>query len=219
MGDSKVRRLAHDDTCRVCRAQLPVGTRAVWNGAWSTVVCIPCTEAPPAAGAASGRGGRSAREEGRRRRALQAASRPAGRWRTPLLRRIERLLRRAHEARDAASWENGAAGEERVAAILDAMAREQVVAALHDRAIPRSRANIDHIVVAAAGVWVLDARAYLGRIDLAPGGEDGVRLVIGGRDRTRLTDGVRKQADHVRRALGPAYREVPVRGALCFVGP
>src|SRR5829696_2333896 len=191
MGDSKVRRLAHDDTCRVCRAQLPVGTRAVWNGAWSTVVCIPCTEAPPAAGAASGRGGRSAREEGRRRRALQAASRPAGRWRTPLLRRIERLLRRAHEARDAASWENGAAGEERVAAILDAMAREQVLA----------------------------ARAYLGRIDLAPGGEDCVRLVIGGRDRTRLTDGVRKQADHVRRALGPAYREVPVRGALCFVGP
>jgi hypothetical protein len=191
----------------------------VWNGTWSTVVCIPCTEAPAATGAASGSAGRSAREEARRRRARQAATRPAGRWRPPLLRRIERLLRRAREAGDAgASWEAGAGGEERVAALLDAMAREQVVAALHDRAIPRSRGNIDHIVVTAAGVWVLDAKAYAGRIDLAPGGDGGVRLVIGGRDRTRLTDGVRKQADHVRRALGPTYREAPVRGALCFVG-
>jgi len=31
---------------------------------------------------------------------------------------------------------------------------------LHDRRIPGSRANIDHIVVAPSGVWIIDAKRY-----------------------------------------------------------
>ena len=34
------------------------------------------------------------------------------------------------------------------------------VIALHDRRVPKGRANIDHIVIGAAGVYVVDAKHY-----------------------------------------------------------
>lgn len=33
---------------------------------------------------------------------------------------------------------------------------------MHDRRIPRSRANIDHIVVTPGGVWVIDTKRRVG---------------------------------------------------------
>src|SRR5690606_5770938 len=59
-------------------------------------------------------------------------------------------------------WAQGAVGEERVAARLDALAAVGVVA-LHDRRIPGTRANIDHLVVTPWGVWVVDAKRYLNK--------------------------------------------------------
>ena len=56
------------------------------------------------------------------------------------------------------AWERGAVGEERVAAILAKLDQARVTL-LHDRRIPGSRANIDHIAVTAAGIWVIDAKA------------------------------------------------------------
>jgi hypothetical protein len=35
---------------------------------------------------------------------------------------------------------------------------------LHDRAVPRGRANIDHIAVVPSGVWVIDTKRYRGRV-------------------------------------------------------
>ena len=34
---------------------------------------------------------------------------------------------------------------------------------MHDRRIPRSKANIDHIVVTPGGVWVINTRRYVGK--------------------------------------------------------
>ena len=68
-------------------------------------------------------------------------------------------------ARDvAASWEKGSAGESRLATFV---AREvgDTVIPLHDRLIPGTRGNIDHIFVAATGVWVIDAKAYNGKVE------------------------------------------------------
>jgi hypothetical protein len=31
---------------------------------------------------------------------------------------------------------------------------------LHDRAVPGSRANLDHVVIGPTGVWVVDSKAY-----------------------------------------------------------
>jgi hypothetical protein len=44
------------------------------------------------------------------------------------------------------------------------------------------------------------------------------RLFIGGRDKTSLLDGLAGQVDAVRAVLAAVSADVPVRGALCFVG-
>ena len=83
--------------------------------------------------------------------------------------RAERLAQRGRivrlsaaivgEPQSTRAWAVGAVGEERVAARLQAAA-DRGVLALHDRRIPGSRANIDHIAVGPAGVYVIDAKRY-----------------------------------------------------------
>lgn len=55
----------------------------------------------------------------------------------------------------------GQAGELRTARLLDsAVARRGGATVLHDLAIPGSRANIDHVVVAGRTVWVIDTKVW-----------------------------------------------------------
>ncbi|MGW6132351.1 nuclease-related domain-containing protein [Cellulomonas sp. NPDC055163] len=123
-------------------------------------------------------------------------------------------------------WAQGARGERAVAAKLDDLSPE-FVEVLHDRSMRRpdgrlSKANIDHIVVAASGVWVVDAKTHQGRLEVRRAG--GLfrprveRLYIAGRDKTSLLDGLARQVDAVRAQLQAVDAAVPVRGALCFVG-
>lgn len=113
-----------------------------------------------------------------------------------------------------------AGGEERLAARLDASAG-QALRLLHDRRIPRSRANIDHIAVTSTGVYVIDAKRYQGRPDVRA--EGGLfrprveRLVVGRRDCTPLLDSLDKQVAAVRAALAQAHNDVSSHGVLCFV--
>ena len=91
---------------------------------------------------------------------------------------------------------------------------------LHDRRIPGSRANIDHLVVSAAGVHVIDAKNYTGRVERRDRGDwfsTDHRLYVGGRDRTTLVAAMAKQAAAVRDALTPALVDLPLTQALCFV--
>jgi hypothetical protein len=71
---------------------------------------------------------------------------------------------------DADRWRRGAAGEMATAGLLERLPRRFVV--FHDRAIPGSRANIDHLVVGPTGVWVIDTKTRSGRrrwrIDVGP---------------------------------------------------
>ena len=118
------------------------------------------------------------------------------------------------------AWATGARGEERLAARLDAAAGDRL-RLLHDRRIPRSRANIDHLAVTPSGVYVIDAKRYTGRPDLRV--EGGLlrprteKLVVGRRDCTQLVDGVHAQVDVVRRLLATSHPQADVHGVLCFV--
>ncbi|RKR73479.1 nuclease-related domain-containing protein [Frondihabitans australicus] len=124
----------------------------------------------------------------------------------------------SNEKQSTRAWASGANGERIVGARLDAMASE-TVRVLHDRRIPGSRANIDHVVVTPAGVWVVDAKRYK---DQRPAlvAEGGIlrrrieKLVVGRRDQTKLVDGVLGQVARVSSVVGD---QVPVRGMLCFV--
>jgi hypothetical protein len=88
---------------------------------------------------------------------------------------------------------------------------------LHDRRIPGTRTNIDHIAITTAGIWVIDAKRYKGRPELKV--EGGIlrprveKLLVGRRDCTKLVDGVLEQVELVREVV----RDVDVTGTLCFI--
>ena len=160
----------------------------------------------------TGTAGASARREFERRKAKREQ-----RIRTQHPRIGGLLLAMSEERQSTTAWDTGAVGEERLGKGLDRRACD-TIKLLHDRRIPGSKANIDHIAVTANGVHVIDAKKYRGRPHLKI--EGGIlrprveRLLVGSRDCTNLVDGVLKQVDAVRAALA---EDVPVRGVLCFV--
>jgi hypothetical protein len=232
----KVLTLRRDDVCVGCSAALRAGTRATWDSAKRVVWCAHCADTasaiscPPAhpvlrpaaeTVALTNRGGASAQREYERRsqnreRRIRAAH--------PRLGGL--LLALSDEPAQTRVWAQGASGERAVAAALDALVDVDVLV-MHDRVLPRpdgrqSRANIDHVAVAASGVWVIDAKTHKGSLEVRrSGGLFGPRvekLYIGGRDKCSLVVGLQEQVAAVRAALDSVDAGVPVRGALCFVG-
>ena len=91
---------------------------------------------------------------------------------------------------------------------------------LDDRKVPGTKVNIDHIVVAPSGVWVIDTRDCGGRVERRDvGGWFNVdeRLYVAGKDRTNLVDEVDRKVVSVEAALAQEGLDlVPVHAALCF---
>ena len=114
------------------------------------------------------------------------------------------------------AWARGAHGEEHVAKFLAKYLKDGVVV-LHDRRIPGSRANIDHIAVAPSGVWVIDSKRYKGKVAVSKPLFGTAKLSIAGRDKTKLVEGLAKQVALVEAVMRELAPGVPVRGALCFV--
>ena len=136
------------------------------------------------------------------------------------------ILALASEPTSTRVWAQGAERERKVGATLEGLAGSHV-SVLHDRAMRRpdgrlSRANIDHIAVAATGVWVIDAKTHKGTLQVRRSGglfsPRTEKLYIGGRDQTRLLDGLAKQVDAVTAQLADRAGTCSVRGVLCFVG-
>lgn len=129
------------------------------------------------------------------------------------------VLALSDDPRSTSVWAQGARGERALGGLLDPL-REEGIAVLHDRRIPGSRANIDHLVATPAGVFVIDAKNYNGRVERRDHGgwfSTDYRLYVGGRDKTVLIAGMAKQADAVREALAPDLAQVPLTQAICFV--
>ena len=203
-------RLRYAGVCRACGATLDAGVTAVYDRATKAVRCDVCPG--DSAEVDDGAAGASARREHLRR-----VERREQRIRAKHPKLGALILALSEEPQSTRAWESGGLGEERVAKALEAMPEGRRV--LHDRRIPGTRANIDHIVVSPAGVWVVDAKRYRGQrpslqIDGGIFRPRVEQLRVGGRLRTNLVHGVRKQVELVTEALGG---EVPVNGALCFV--
>ncbi|WP_404473468.1 nuclease-related domain-containing protein [Microbacterium aerolatum] len=231
--DEKRMRLRFAGTCHLCGTDLAAGEPAVYERAARRVRCISCPDdevrdsaAPVVTGwqpmtttgiqpeeIAPGTAGASARREYERRRDSRETR---IREKHPKLGGL--ILALSDEPQSTRAWERGAIGEELLATRLKDLPEPARV--LHDRRIPGTRANIDHIVVAPSGVWVVDAKRYKGkRPDLhVEGGIIRPRvesLRIGGRNGTKLVDGAHKQIALVRASLEGTG--VPVYGALCFL--
>jgi hypothetical protein len=211
-------KLRYPAKCGVCFRALEAGTRAEWNDVRKLAICEGCLRRRPGA-PATGVAGRSALAEGSRRRAKQLAKEQQVRERHPILGRLAIAL---YPERDkGASWAKGGAAEEVLGASLDELSIQGATIPLHDRQIPGSRANIDHLVIAPSGVWVVDTKSYKGLVTRQDRGgwfRVDEHLVVNGREQSKLVEGVHKQVAHVQAALDDASLEMPVHGALCFVG-
>lgn len=217
MSDEKLMRLRFDGVCRVCGIALPAKTEAVYERSSKTVRCASHVESPADEPAVeevieSGAPGASARREFERRKARREQR---IRDKHPRLGGLIHAL--SEEPQSTTAWDKGALGEEKVGQRLNELASDRL-RVLHDRRIPGTRANIDHLAVTATGVYVIDPKKYAGRPRLKV--EGGLlrprveKLIVGTRDCTKLVDGVLKQIDIVNGAIGEA---VPVYGVLCFV--
>ena len=111
------------------------------------------------------------------------------------------------------AWGRGAVGERKVGEILAKPAEEGSIVVLHDRRIPGSKANIDHVVVGPSGVFVIDTKRY---VDAEIESRAGGYLFVGGRSKTHLVEAMDHQVAAVERALGERS-DVPVLPVLCFV--
>jgi hypothetical protein len=120
------------------------------------------------------------------------------------------------ESAPAAKWRRGAEGERRTAQLL-APLRHLGWTVLHDRRIPGSAANVDHLVVGPTGVWVVDSKVWRGRVRVLGDG----RLWYGRRcldDDLRV---LRWAASEIGRALGGrggTGKPLPVHPVLCIHG-
>ncbi|MDF1597943.1 MAG: nuclease-related domain-containing protein [Acidimicrobiia bacterium] len=210
----KVLRLRYSGKCVACGRALAKGTQAAWDDSTRTITCDTCRNGSPPADPFAGpnisesEAGTSAQRMYERRHS-----------------NFERQVREQHPIiggmllatasdQSVEAWSKGAKGERSLGARLDRLSNVWV---LHDRLIPGTKANIDHLVVAPTGVWVVDAKRYKGRIERRSDGPFGLgssRLFVGTRDRTKLIGGVQGQVEVVRRLVPD---ETPVRGALCFV--
>jgi hypothetical protein len=129
------------------------------------------------------------------------------------------VLALSDDPHSTAAWAYGANGERALGKLLDPL-RDEGMAVLHDRRIPRSRANIDHLVVAPWGVFVVDAKNYKGRVETRDRGglfSTDYRLYVGGRDKTALVAGTTKQAHAVGAVLDEDEASVQICKAICFV--
>ncbi|MFC7491956.1 nuclease-related domain-containing protein [Knoellia alttitudinis] len=229
--DEKQMKLRYAGRCRVCAESLPARTEAIYERRSKTVRCLTCASSEdPVVGkeadsvnavdhpedvqqVEAGSPGHSARREFERRH-----SKREQRIRAKHPRLGGLILALSEDPQSTTAWDTGAVGEERVGDGLNERSSPNL-RVLHDRRIPGTRANIDHIAVTPSGIYVIDPKRYLGkrptlRIDgglLRPRTET---LMVGGRDRSKLVAGVLKQIEVVRAVAG---QDVPVTGVLCFV--
>ena len=118
----------------------------------------------------------------------------------------------AHER----AFDIGAGGERTVARVLAKRLRPDAIS-LHDRAMPGGRGNIDHIVVAPSGVWVIDTKRYSGKLSVWQPASGRGMLAVAGRDKTRLIDALARQVETVAASVAELAGGVALHGALCFV--
>jgi Nuclease-related domain len=208
----------HDGVCSRCGASLLRGSPAIWDRATRSIHCIECPAAPGAPdppAVDSGRAGGSARREHQRLVDRRDAAIDE-RWG----RRVGRVVRAVtQEPQSTRAWAIGAGGEEKLA---DAFAGVEGLRALHDRGVRGTRRNIDHVVVSAAGVFIVDAKHYRGRIEIRNRGwffRPDLRLYVGGRDRSQLARDMAWQVEAVAAALNAAGVDPlpPITPVLCFV--
>lgn len=184
------------------------------------MTCLGCWESPPLTGSIPppsdeldrGKpGGSLEREYERRKRNRETRVREAH----PRVGGL--ILALAEPPQHESAFHRGDVGEKAVAASLQARTEGSLASTLHNRRMPNKRGDIDHIVIAPTGVYVIDTKDWKGKIEIVRPWFGPPKLIINGRDCTKLIDGLERQIAVVRAALdGDGHSDIPIQGALCF---
>ena len=215
--------LRYAGVCRVCSQELPAKTRAVYDSDAKNVICLVCVDGAPSEPAAllpppqplehGVAGAGPQREYDRRVAKRQAEIDAIGGWRAKVVRVFDT------EPQSTTAWRQGAEGERRLAAALEGGLSSSAVV-LHSRKVPKTRGDIDHLIVAQSGVWIADAKNYSGRVECRDVGSwrtTDLRLFVNNRDKTKLVDNFDWQIAAVRAALDPmGFGDIPVHPVLLF---
>jgi hypothetical protein len=216
--------LSENSECSICGSPIPAGSRAFWDSEKETATCRDCNRSAPQttfpdedlSGPVLGIAGDSSGRAFERRHDAAGAK---NRKKRGKLAHVVNAPR--EDPQSTKEWAQGEKGEQSAARRLNERAGDDFIV-LHDRTIPSSRANIDHIVVASSGVYVIDAKRYKGkRVELRQVGPLFAReshLFVGGRDKMKLVEDLLPQLARVRKVLDShKYGHLPVQGFLCFV--
>jgi hypothetical protein len=190
----------------------------LWERQARKAICLACGGDPRVAASALGEAGASAsaRADSLENRAVAQARRKWGDHAAVVAAKV------AADDPSVRAWAKGAGGESRLAAFVQRELGDAVIA-LHDRIIPGTRGtNIDHLFIASTGVWIVDAKTYKGKLerrDIGPFWREELQVYVGGRNRSKLVDGMGLQLKAVRAALepDPTSAQITIHTALCFV--
>jgi hypothetical protein len=218
---SKKIALQREGHCNLCGGLLPVGSEAIYDWRKRSATHIECPSAVQIdaanelAGPAIdfGVAGASAQREYERRLAKDDERRRA---------RYGRLAGVVHawtgDRQSTVAWASGAEGERTVATALSDLAGVNV---LQDRRVPRTRGNLDLLVIAPAGLFVVDAKNHGGTVRIRDRGSifrSDSRLYVDSQDQSKLADGMGWQVEAVKSALAAANVDpLPqITPVLCF---
>jgi len=231
--DWKRLKLRRDGICATCCAPLQAGTIALWSAAQRKVMCAVHSEtsillvenvesqpkvviateleAPMSQGIAGG----SARAENERR-IKQREKRVTKKF----PRAGKYILALTNEPQSTRAWAAGAEGEVAIGKLLDSLAIKYDFRVLHDRLIPKSKTNIDHLAITKFGVFVIDAKNYQGVVRVQDKSgffeKSAPELWVGKRNCMRLVAGMKRQTSIVKRILQDNSIGFPVVGVLAF---
>lgn len=212
--------LRYDDICDECCANLPSGSVALWS---PTIRKVRCLEHSSDSSETS-----VAKETEIDRGTPGASARAKYEWeKSSYERRFRKkypriggaLLALRKDPPSARPWRKGAKGEADVGKRLEKLATKYNFVTLHDRRIPRSRANIDHIAVTQSGVYVIDAKNYRGEVRIQRKylfDVDEPELRVGKRNGIHLVRESEKQVMDVREALTKSGSNMSVTGVLAL---
>lgn len=229
--DWKRLKLRRDGVCTACNLPLQAGTTALWSPSQRIISCIvhspttnsipenveqeAVTSTKPEISISQGNAGGSARAEnerrirGREERVTKRFPR-AGKY----------ILALTDEPQSTRAWEVGAEGEVAIGKLLDSLAIKYGFRVLHDRLIPKSRANIDHLAITKYGVFVIDAKNYQGVVRVKDRSgffeKSAPELWVGSRNCMKLVAGMKKQTSIVREVLQSNSIGFAVVGVLAF---
>lgn len=199
-------------TCEVCKKEFPIGTQIYWRR--SRMRCLEDHNSGEVL-TIIGKPGQSAQKmfelksNARTERILRENPRIG-----------PTLLKLFKAGPQISNWEKGAVGERKIGESLNQLAKDENYIVLHDRRISGTKKNIDHILIATHGIFVVDSKNYEGKIRVKENTnvrqKQKTSLYINDKNQDILVGKLKDQVDHVKSLLESANFSAPVIGILAF---